>query len=72
MNLSDKLLRSFSDIINTPKESTKRKQNTTVYGTVVKNENGVSVIIDGSTIATPASYLVDIEDGDRVRLCSTD
>lgn len=66
MNLSDKLLRSFSDIINTPKESTKRKQNTTVYGTVVKNENGVSVIIDGSTIATPASYLVDIEDGDRV------
>ncbi len=66
MNLSDKLLRSFSEIINTPKETTKKKQNATVYGTVVKDGSDVSVIIDGSTIATPASYLVDIEDGDRV------
>lgn len=65
MELSDKLLRSFAEVIrsNKPKE---KKQNPSVMGTVVKEGVNVSVIIDGSTIATPASTLVGVEDGDRV------
>ena len=66
MELSDKLLRAFSEVINTPKNETKKKQNTPVYGTVVTNGIDVSVKIDGSTIATPATALVGVENGDRV------
>ena len=65
MELSDKLLRSFAEVIrsNKPKE---KKQNPSVMGTVVKNGVNVGVIIDGSTITTPAKTLVGVEDGDRV------
>lgn len=65
MELSEKLLRSFSDIIKSsaPKE---KKQNPTVMGTVTDTEGGVFVQIDGSTIKTPAVTLVGVEVGDRV------
>lgn len=65
MELSDKLLRSFAEVIrsNKPKE---KKQNPSVMGTVQKNGLSIAVIIDGSTIATPATTLVGVEDGDRV------
>ena len=65
MQLSEKLLRSFSDIIKSsaPKE---KKQNPTVMGTVTDTEGGVFVQIDGSTIKTPAVTLVGVEVGDRV------
>lgn len=66
MNISDKLLRAFSDIINTRNDTPKRKQNATVLGTVVKEGDNISVIIDGSEIATPASALVGVDNGDRV------
>jgi len=65
LELSDKLLRAFTEVIrsNKPKE---KKQNPTVMGTVVKNGLNIGVIIDGSTITTPAKTLVGVEDGDRV------
>lgn len=67
MRLSDKQLRAFSDIVNSSrKESLNKKQNSPIYGTVVKEGNNVSVILDGSTIATPASSLVGVDNGDRV------
>lgn len=66
MNISDKLLRAFSDIINTRNDTPKRKQNATVLGTVVKEGENISVVIDGSEIATPASALVGVDNGDRV------
>lgn len=66
MQLSDKLIRSFSDVINssTPK---KEKQNSTVMGTVKQaSDSGITVTIDGSDIDTPATTLVGVEQGDRV------
>ena len=67
MNISDKLLRSFSDIINSSRNDRRRdKQNNTVYGTVVKENGNVSVLIDGSVAPTPASCLVGVDNGDRV------
>lgn len=66
MNISDKLLRSFSDIINTRNDTPKKKQNATVLGTVVKEGENVSVKIDGSDISTPAAALVGVDNGDRV------
>ncbi len=66
MNISDKLLRSFSEIINTRNDTPKRKQNVTVLGTVVKEGDNVSVKIDGSDISTPAKGLVGVDNGDRV------
>lgn len=66
MNISDKLLRSFSDIINKRNDTPKKKQNATVLGTVVKEGENVSVKIDGSDISTPATALVGVDNGDRV------
>lgn len=65
MQLSDKLIQSFSEVIKSsaPKE---KKQNPTVMGTVTNTEGGVLVQIDGSTIKTPATTLVGVEVGDRV------
>ena len=66
MELSDKLLRSFSEVIHSSNRPTEKKQNPAVMGTVHKEGLNVSVQIDGSSLYTPASTLVGVEDGDGV------
>lgn len=65
LKLSEKLIRSFSDIIKSSSHKDK-KQNPTVMGTVNIVDNSITVMIDGSDIRTPATTLVDVEHGDRV------
>lgn len=57
-------MRSFAEIVNS--SETKKTQNPAVLGTVSIVDGEITVIIDGSTIATPATTLVDVETGDRV------
>lgn len=64
MELSDKLIRSFTEVVNSSEN--KKTQNPAVLGTASKVDGVVTVTIDGSTLSTPAETLVDVETGDRV------
>lgn len=63
MGLSDQLISQFVRITN---DTTKKKQETTVFGTI-ENQNGTKYVkIDGSEILTPISSTTTAEPGDRV------
>lgn len=61
MGLSNDLLSQFAKVTNDT--SKKKKETSTVYGTVVE---GGGVKLDGSDIVTPVSTTVDMKAGDRV------
>lgn len=64
MGLSSDLISQF---VKATKDDAAPKKETTVYGTVVKDQNGeMKVRLDGSDIDTPVSSTVDLNDGDRV------
>lgn len=63
MNLSTDLLLQFA---RTTKDSTNKKNETTVYGTIVEYSGSNYVKIDGSDQLTPADSTVSIKPGDRV------
>lgn len=63
MNLSSDLLSQFVKVTQGPK---KTKNESTVYGTAVK-QNGVTYVkIDGSELLTPVTSAADTADGERV------
>ena len=64
MNLPDSLIRDFTSLLNN-KGSRKEHKENTCYGTAYKNGSSITVVLDGSEIASPASSLVEIENGDR-------
>ena len=71
MKLDDNLVHSFAESIgsffSSKTESLKVNKETTHYGTVKsKDSNGCQVQLDGSTVTTPASLLVEADVGDRV------
>ena len=63
MALSNDLISQFVKITN---DNKKTKTETTVYGTIHKNENATYVQIDGSEEKTPIAYTASVKDGDRV------
>lgn len=65
MNLPDSLIRDFTSLLNNKGERKGHKENT-CYGTAYKNGTSITVVLDGSEIPSPASSLVEIENGDRV------
>lgn len=66
MNLDDGLIRDFVSVVKQPN---KTRSPTNVFGTIVKNDSGTFIQVDGSDILTPCASTVEIGDGDRV-LCS--
>ena len=64
MDLSTKLLKDFSKIVNEP--SNEEKPSTQAYGTVKVVYERKFVQLDGSEVLTPISEVVDAQDGDRV------
>lgn len=63
MNLSDILIKEFVKVTAPPKTE---KKETTLYGTVSKNETAIYVKIDGSDILTPVTTTSAVKNGDRV------
>lgn len=63
MALSNDLVHEFVKVTN---DGTEIKQESTVYGTIVKLNNATYVRIDGSDLLTPIISTVAISDGDRV------
>lgn len=63
LELSSDLLKDFADVTDTP-ESKKNENN--AYGTVSVQNEVIYVNFDGSSLLTPASSTVIVEDGDRV------
>lgn len=61
--LSQAVLKEFAKVMISEKEA---KHNSFVYGTAHKNGNNVYVKFDGSTLYTPVSNVVDVDDGNRV------
>lgn len=62
MELSKKLVSEFVKATSVSKEKTE----TTVYGSIVKNNQSTYVKLDGSDILTPVSTTADTHDGERV------
>ena len=63
MALSNDLVHEFVKVTN---DGTEIKQESTVYGTIVKLNNAAYVRIDGSDLLTPIISTVAVSDGDRV------
>lgn len=63
MKLPKNLISEFVKITN---NTTKTKNETTVYGSIVKNGESIYVKLDGSDILTPVSTTADAQDGERV------
>lgn len=63
MPLSKKLITEF---VKATKTSEKTNNESTVYGTVVKDSGLTYVQLDGSSILTPVSTTADTQDGERV------
>ncbi len=64
MELDKQLVKQFVEITNDTEQSNAKP--TSCYGTVVVNNSGIFVRLDGSTILTPVSMATDAKDGDRV------
>lgn len=62
MELSKKLISDFVKATNTPKTKTE----TTVYGSIVKNDDSIYVKLDGSDTLTPVTTTADTQQGERV------
>lgn len=63
MSLSSDLLSQFAKVT---KDTTKKKSEITVYGTVKEQDGKFYVQIDGSNILTPTSTTADMKHGERV------
>ena len=63
MKLSKKLVSEFAKVTN---NTEKPKNETTVYGVIVKNGKTTYAQLDGSDVLTPVSTTTDTRDGDRV------
>lgn len=64
MGLSNDLISQFVKATND--DSKKKKETSTVYGTVTDAGSQKYVKLDGSNISTPVSTTVDVSEGDRV------
>ena len=64
MALSPDLVSKFVKSVTLDNSET--KEINILYGTVVANENGTYVKLDGSDILTPVSSTVDVQNGERV------
>ena len=62
-SLSRDLVKSFADVVNEPK---KKEPTRYVRGTITGKGDAKYVQLDGSTVATPISEVVDAQEGDRV------
>ena len=69
MALSSDLISQF---VKVTKDETKKKAETTLYGTVVKNGDSVNVQLDGSSVLTPVSTTTNVKDGERVTVLIKD
>lgn len=65
MGLSNDLVSQF---VKVTKDTDEKKRNTTVYGTLVKVNDTVYVMLDGSEVVTPVSTLANCNEGDRVMI----
>lgn len=65
MGLSNDLVSQF---VKVTKDTDEKKRSTAVYGTLVKIDNTVCVMLDGSEVVTPVSTLADCNEGDRVMI----
>lgn len=63
MDLPNELISQFVKIT---KDDTNSKNETTVYGTVKMEDKKTYVILDGSTVKTPATTITNVQDGERV------
>lgn len=63
MELSKKLV---SEFVKATSSAPKEKPETTVYGSIVKNNQNTYVKLDGSDILTPVSTTADTQNGERV------
>ena len=63
MDLSKELVDAFVKVTN---DSTENKNESTVYGTIVKLHDTTYVRIDGSDLLTPITSTVAVADGERV------
>lgn len=63
MVLSNELISQFVKATN---DATETISETTVYGTIVKVDDGTYVQLDGSELLTPISSTTDVVDGERV------
>lgn len=63
MGLSNDLISQF---VKATKDTTKKKTETIVYGTVVNQNGSIGVKLDGSEVVTPVSTTTDAKDGERV------
>lgn len=61
--LSRDLVKSFAEVINEPKQKEPTRY---VRGTITGKGDAKYVQLDGSTVATPISEVVDAQEGDRV------
>ena len=64
MKLPTTLIKAFANVAN--QNEGKKETNTLLYGTAYRTEDGFVVVLDGSTLRTPATTTMDITDGDRV------
>lgn len=69
MALSSDLISQF---VKVTKDETKKKTETTLYGTVVKNDDSINVQLDGSSVLTPVSTTTNVKDGERVTVLIKD
>lgn len=69
MGLSNDLISQFVSVTNDTK---KQKTESTVYGTVKKTGNDVSVIIDGAETPIPVESTAEVNDGERVTVMIKD
>lgn len=65
MKLKQSLIKKYAKTLTAPTVDNTEK---TLYGTAVVNGESIGVIIDGSSITTPAANTVDVDNGDRVTL----
>lgn len=61
--LSRDLVKSFAEVVNEPKQKEPTRY---VRGTITGKGDAKYVQLDGSTVATPISEVVDAQEGDRV------
>lgn len=62
MDLTRRILKDFAQATNNKPTSSE----TTMYGTISKNDNDIYVKIDGSDVLTPVTTMSEVVDGERV------
>ena len=70
MKLPTNLVKAFAEIAN--QNGGKKESNISLYGTAYKSGDGFVVELDGSSVRTPATTTMDIQNGDRVVVMEKD